>query len=555
MQPEPHWESKETVDRQTAARPPTHQTQTRHREATGPNATISLPFCVATMNEKDEEKAEEKPRVISLSLGVGKKKKKSSSSSQNADVVRQQFAEPVSARSSPDDNHHDQAQPKAPLVIPAVPNSFGIAAPKKVVATTTPLSEADEQAIRALQGQAQEISAASNHQPRDIVIQASKDTFQRESQQFKADLQDLPDALDSEEYTRSVPIADFGAAMLRGMGWKEPEATTNKGKKNNDDEVMPRPHRLGLGAIPKMEDPNHLTSHHKKRPLRPDQIKQRARLEEQQKEFAAERARQIALDKQRTLQNGSLVRLRSSSHGTRGGRAQIVQLVGVPGLNMVKVWKEHDAQTSIVKRADIEQLLSREELESRPYHHHTSKHEPSSTRGNRDETMEDRRKRERTTEKRRRREEDTDHDRRNGGTSSHVSSKRPRGDESSPRRLPTWVIPNIRVRVVTEKLGKKYFKEKGIIVDVTSKGATLRLDKTGKVLDRVREDYLETALPKPGGKAIVLAGRHKYAKGKLLERDSKRAKGAIQIFEDMSVLNLSLDDMAEFVGSLDDDLE
>ena len=118
-----------------------------------------------------------------------------------------------------------------------------------------------------------------------------------------------------------------------------------------------------------------------------------------------------------------------------------------------------------------------------------------------------------------------------------------------------WAIPNIRVRVITERLGRRYFKEKGIIVDVTVKGVTLRLDKSGTVLDRVPEDYLETALPKPGGKVIVLAGRNKYAKGKLLERDSKSSKGVVQIYEELNVLSLSVDDLAEWVGSLDDDME
>jgi G patch domain/KOW motif-containing protein len=91
-------------------------------------------------------------------------------------------------------------------------------------------------------------------------------------------------------------------------------------------------------------------------------------------------------------------------------------------------------------------------------------------------------------------------------------------------------------------------------VDVTTRGgATLQM-ANGKLLDRVPERYLETALPKVGGNAIVLVGKSKFAKGKLLERDSRSGKGIIQVFEDMSVLKLSLDDMAEWVGPLDDDM-
>jgi len=76
----------------------------------------------------------------------------------------------------------------------------------------------------------------------------------------------------------------------------------------------------------------------------------------------------------------------------------------------------------------------------------------------------------------------------------------------------------------------------------------------GVVLDKVADRHLETALPKVGGNAIVLTGRHKYTKGQLMERNSKTGKGIIQIFEDMSLLTLSLDDIAEWCGPLDDDM-
>jgi hypothetical protein len=76
----------------------------------------------------------------------------------------------------------------------------------------------------------------------------------------------------------------------------------------------------------------------------------------------------------------------------------------------------------------------------------------------------------------------------------------------------------------------------------------------GQVI-HVAERHLETALPKVGGSACILSGEQKYAKGRLLERDSKANKGVVQVFEDMSVVTMSLDDMAEWCGPLDDDLD
>jgi len=78
----------------------------------------------------------------------------------------------------------------------------------------------------------------------------------------------------------------------------------------------------------------------------------------------------------------------------------------------------------------------------------------------------------------------------------------------------------------------------------------------GEILDMVPDRYLETALPKVGGCAIILAGDPQYvhSKGRLLERNSDRGRGVVQLSEDMSVLTLSLDDIAEWVGPLDEDM-
>mmetsp|Transcript_119430 Transcript_119430/g.244275 ORF Transcript_119430/g.244275 Transcript_119430/m.244275 type:complete len:389 (-) Transcript_119430:150-1316(-) len=118
----------------------------------------------------------------------------------------------------------------------------------------------------------------------------------------------------------------------------------------------------------------------------------------------------------------------------------------------------------------------------------------------------------------------------------------------------SWLIPNIRVRVVSSKYGETAYKEKGVVVDVTRKGvATLKMGD-GQVIN-VAERHLETALPKVGGRSIILSGDKRLLKGELLDRDSKKNRGVVQVFEDMSIVTTSLDDMAEWCGPLDDDLE
>jgi hypothetical protein len=150
------------------------------------------------------------------------------------------------------------------------------------------------------------------------------------------------------------------------MGWSGGDDNGSNNKKKKDDEAgsMPRPHRLGLGAIPKMDDSMlPPSSSSRRRALRPDQLKRQEALEQQQQEYAKQRKDQLVNDKQRTLQNHSLVHITNGN----GRRAKILQLVGVPGLSMVKIQYEGESEASIVKRREIGDLLSREELDKKQY--------------------------------------------------------------------------------------------------------------------------------------------------------------------------------------------
>lgn len=122
-----------------------------------------------------------------------------------------------------------------------------------------------------------------------------------------------------------------------------------------------------------------------------------------------------------------------------------------------------------------------------------------------------------------------------------------------------WLIPNIRVRLISKKI-PKYHLQKGVVQDVlrtttqqSSSGgpkAILLMDN-GQVLDKVPERYLETALPKSGGNVIILEGKEIWKKGRLLERSSKDGMCIIQLEDDLEVVNVSLDSVAEWCGCLE----
>ena len=375
----------------------------------------------------------------------------------------------------------------------------------------------------------------------DFVISSGKNTnlavtaggsnnIDKDKQQYLQELKTLPDEADDEAYDR-VPISEFGAALLRGMGW------TGGGESSSKAPPTPamRPHRLGLGATPKILVPNAIPG--KMRTA--DQVKRDEKLLAQQAGFDKQRQERLIQDKQMTLQINSLVYC-------QGRRAKVIQLNGVPGLNRVMVQFERATIVTSVKKGELS-LIPRPDLDKRPF-------QEAELKGSEEDEL----KCSLTGENKR--IPDTVHSK-NGGPSDRkrrnevgekevsLKAKRSKYDDRG------WVIPNIRVRVITKKLGSNQYKEKGIVVDVTHFGsvATLHMSN-GQVLDQVPERYLETALPKAGGNVIVLSGKSKLAKGTLLDRDSKSGKGIIQVFEDMSILKLSLDDLAEWVGPLDDDM-
>ena len=469
--------------------------------------------------------------------------------------------------------HETRPERTTPLVIPlSQPSTTLLKKPK---------NEEDEAAAQVLMESAerhfqqQQTSGEGTNFSADgsLTISSAANTFEKKPEEddavkFKRDLEeraeDIP--VDSNVYAE-VPIGEFGAALLRGMGWTGQD---NSSKKQESDDTMPRPHRLGLGATPKLPPPPATG-----RMRRPDQVDRDKRLAQQQQEYQGRREKQKLLDKQQTLQNGSIVAVASD-----GKRARMIQLMGVPGLNRVLVQYEGESSSVSVKRGDVT-LVSRDELETRPFQEvesrpNVKKEEPDRDNGRHEEDRSRRKQEERTKrddrhDDRRRRDNDGDRKRsrddprRDDPRRDDRSRERRRTDEDArdkkrrrdePEDAHHWLIPNIRVRVVTKKLSSRQYKQKGLVLDVTHGGANATLQMPdGQLLDRVPERYLETALPKVGGNAIILTGKHRFAKGKLLERSGDSGMGVIQVFEDMNVVKLSLDDIAEWCGPLDDDME
>ncbi|KAL4978022.1 DExH-box splicing factor binding site-domain-containing protein [Aspergillus desertorum] len=131
----------------------------------------------------------------------------------------------------------------------------------EAVEKAKPVTE-DEIALRALVRE----SKGEMKERSDLVIESKRwgdevgeddgldDAHNNETKSFRADVAARPESATLEEYN-AIPVEEFGAALLRGMGWKEGQAV-GKGKYGSADSSRAstphvparRPGFLGIGA-------------------------------------------------------------------------------------------------------------------------------------------------------------------------------------------------------------------------------------------------------------------------------------------------------------------
>ena len=100
----------------------------------------------------------------------------------------------------------------------------------------------DQKALRA-------ILAETNGVEHDGPVVDIIPTPISETDALKQDVDELPDVATLDDYAR-VPVSQFGAALLRGMGWKEGTAASRKPGRGIVEPYLPtaRPALLGIGA-------------------------------------------------------------------------------------------------------------------------------------------------------------------------------------------------------------------------------------------------------------------------------------------------------------------
>ena len=157
-------------------------------------------------------------------------------------------------------------------------------------------ASAEKEAVRALMGE----TIDDRTKTRLVIERAANQVT--EDDVFARDFNDAPDVSTLDDY-EAMPVEEFGAALLRGMGWD------GKDRGPKVKQVVRRPNQMGLGAKELKGDEdlggwNHKTgssnssSHHRQRPpklhdYRREEDKKREKREERYRDsYKSERDRE-----------------------------------------------------------------------------------------------------------------------------------------------------------------------------------------------------------------------------------------------------------------------
>jgi len=143
---------------------------------------------------------------------------------------------------------------------------------------------------------------------------------------------------------------------------------------------------------------------------------------------------------------------------------------------------------------------------------------------------------------------------RSGSRKDRTGERERHGRSKEERERITWVVPHLRVRVVSKSWKDgRYYNRKGVVVDVISRTLfTILMDEGSKLVENCKQKYAQTALPKPGGRVKIVAGLKTQARvgevGTLLERNSKKQEGAVQLDDDSQIEVVSYESLCEYAG-------
>ncbi|XP_004434987.1 PREDICTED: G patch domain and KOW motifs-containing protein [Ceratotherium simum simum] len=338
----------------------------------------------------------------------------------------------------------------------------------------------------------------------------------------EADGEPRAETVPEEADYEAVPVEAYGLAMLRGMGWKPGEGigrTFNQVVKPRVNSL--RPKGLGLGA--------NLTEVQALAPTGPHRLSRPDEEHEKDKE-----------DQPQGLVPGGAVVVLSGPHRGLYGKVEgldpdnvraVVRLA--VGSRVVTV-SEYHLQPVSQQEFDKNSLdLSRGSKSSLAQQNGTA----SSWKALRDQDLHIQQE---DSERKRKHLLD-----RQGGPAA-------KSEKAAPRRQ-HWLHRDLRVRFV-DKLhkGGQYYNTKMTIEDVLSPNTCVCRTDEGQVLEGLREDMLETLVPKvEGNRVMVVLGPQAGRVGRLLGRDRERSRALVQLRREDRLVELHFDAVCQYMGPSD----
>ncbi|XP_026182791.1 DNA/RNA-binding protein KIN17 [Mastacembelus armatus] len=96
-------------------------------------------------------------------------------------------------------------------------------------------------------------------------------------------------------------------------------------------------------------------------------------------------------------------------------------------------------------------------------------------------------------------------------------------------RTDYWLQPNIVVKVTTKRLGEKYHKKKAVVTEVRDRyAAVVKMIDSGDKL-KLDQDHVETVIPAPGKRVLILNGPYRDTEALLEGIDEKNFSATLTL--------------------------
>ncbi|XP_003939613.2 G-patch domain and KOW motifs-containing protein [Saimiri boliviensis] len=330
-----------------------------------------------------------------------------------------------------------------------------------------------------------------------------------------ADSEPRAETVPEEANYEVVPVEAYGLAMLRGMGWKPGEGigrTFNQVVKPRVNSL--RPKGLGLGA--NLTEAQALTPTGPSRMPRPD---------EQGKDTE---------DQPQGLVPGGAVMVLSGPHRGLYGKVEGLDPDNVRAMVRLAVGSRMVTVSEYCLRPVSQQEFDKNALDLRQQNGSASLRKTLQNQELHIQQDNSERKRKRLPH-------------RQNGPAAKTEKAAPRSQH--------WLHRDLRVRFVDKMYkGGQYYNTKMTIEDVLSPDTCVCQTDEGRVLEGLREDMLETLVPKAeGDRVMVVLGPQAGRVGHLLSRDRARSRALVQLPRENEVVELHYDAICQYMGPSDTD--